>query len=279
MPEGDAVYRTARTLRRALAGRVVTGFEAGLAELAALDREEPLKGRTIDHVESVGKHVLMSFSGGVILRSHMRMNGSWHIYRPGEKWQRLPSARRIVIETAEWVAVAFDVYNADFIRAEHLPSDPIVGTLGPDLLGNFDANEALRRVRRAGNRAIHEVLLDQRVMAGIGNVYKSELLFLGGIHPDIPAAAVDEGRWRELMALAQALLRSNVADNSTRGIVTYRGPRRSTGRMNRGDGLWVYGRGEKPCRKCGETVAFRKDGDAARVTYWCPRCQIANGGS
>ena len=273
MPEGDAIFRTARTLRRALAGRVVARFEAGLANLAALDREQPIEGRTIDDVESVGKHVLIYFSGALILRSHMRMNGSWHVYRPGEKWRRPASARRIVIETAEWIAVAFDVYHAEFIWAKQLSRNPIVSALGPDLLGDFDPDEALTRVRHAGHRAMHEVLLDQRVMAGIGNVYKSELLFLSGIHPDVPAAAMDETRWRDLMALAQSLLRSNVAESSPAGIVTYHGPQHATGRMTRGDRLWVYGRSGKPCRKCGTAIAFRKDGDAARVTYWCPTCQ------
>ena len=273
MPEGDTIYRAARTLQRALAGQTITRFETGLAQLAAIDRDEPIEGRTIDQVESLGKHLLMTLSGGVVLRTHMRMNGSWHIYRPGEKWQRPASAQRIVLETPEWVAVAFDVYNAEFVRAGRVATDPVVAMLGPDLLGDFDSTEALARVRRAGSRAMHEVLLDQRVMAGIGNVYKSELLFLSAIHPDMPAPAVDDARWREIMTLAQSLLRANVAESSPTGIVTYRGRRRTTGRINPSDRLWVYGRGGKPCRKCGTRIAFRKDGDAARVTYWCPHCQ------
>lgn len=273
MPEGDTIYRAARTLQRALAGQLIRRFETGLAQLAVLDRDEPIEGRTIDRVESVGKHLLMTFSGALILRTHMRMNGSWHIYRPGEKWQRPESSRRIVLETREWVAVAFDVYNAEFVRADLLSTDPVVATLGPDLLGDFDANEALARVRKSGSRHMHEVLLDQRVMAGIGNVYKSELLFLSGIHPDTPAAMVDDERWQEIMRQAQSLLRANVAEASPSGIVTYRGLRRTTGQMNPSDRLWVYGRSGKPCRKCGTVIAFRKDGDAARVTYWCPTCQ------
>ena len=277
MPEGDTIYRAARTLQRALAGQTITRFETGLAQLAAIDRDQPIEGRTIDQVESLGKYLLMTLSGGVVLRTHMRMNGSWHIYRPGEKWQRPASAQRIVLETLEWVAVAFDVYNAEFVRAERVAIDPVVATLGPDLLGNFDLTEALARVRRAGSRAMHEVLLDQRVMAGIGNVYKSELLFLSAIHPDVPAPAVDDAHWREIMTLAQSLLRANVAESSPSGIVAYRGPRRTTSRINPSDRLWVYGRGGKPCRKCGARIAIRKDGDAARVTYWCPHCQPVTG--
>jgi endonuclease-8 len=122
---------------------------------------------------------------------------------------------------------------------------------------------------------VHEVLLDQRVMAGLGNVYKSEILFLSRVHPDTPARALDDATWGEVMALAQKLLRANVADEASGQIVTYRGLRRTTGRMNPADRLWVYSRGGRPCRRCGTRIASRKDGDDARVTYWCPRCQPA----
>jgi endonuclease-8 len=132
---------------------------------------------------------------------------------------------------------------------------------------------ALDNIHARGARPAHEVLLDQRVLAGLGNVYKSEILFLSKIHPDTPADAVTDTAWQELMTLAQSLLRANVVDGASGGIVTYRGLRRTTGRMNPEDRLWVYSRGGQPCRKCGTRIASRKDGDAARVTYWCPQCQ------
>jgi endonuclease VIII len=287
MPEGDTIYRAARTLNTALAGHVVERFETGLAQLAQVDRDEPIAGRTVERVEAAGKHLLMTLSphpnaqtprvgdpsGGLVLRTHMRMNGSWHIYRPGEKWQMSPRAMRIVIATSEWVAVAFNVYVAEFVRSDKLSRHRPVATLGPDLLGNFDAAEALERVRRQGARPIHEVLLDQRVMAGIGNVYKSELLFLCNVHPDAPADALGDAEWAALMELAVTLLRTNVSESSGPGIETYRGLRRTTGRMRPEDRLWVYSRGGRPCRKCATPIASRKDGDDARVTYWCPRCQ------
>ena len=297
MPEGDSIFRAARTLNLALAGQQVTRFETGLAELAQLDRNEPIAGRTIERVLSAGKHILMFFSGDLVLRSHMRMNGSWHIYRSGERWQMPARAMRIVIETADWVAVAFNVYAAEFVAASALGRHRPVATLGPDLLGAFDVDRALELVRREGARPIHEVLLDQRVMAGIGNVYKSEILFLSGIHPDTPASALDDTRWRALVALAQLLLKANVAPGAQGGIETYHGrggrgtevpgdrgtrvarygtlprPRTTTRRMNPEDRLWVYSRGGQPCRKCGTRIASRKDGDHARVTYWCPLCQ------
>ena len=273
MPEGDTIYRAARTLNSALAGQVVTRFESGLAQLAQIDRDEPITGRTVERVEAAGKHLLMTFSGGLVLRTHMRMNGSWHIYRPGERWQMTPRAMRIRIDTANWVTVAFNVYVAEFVRQERLHRHRPVATLGPDLLGNFDSALALELVRAHGNRPMHEVLLDQRVMAGIGNVYKSEILFLSRIHPDTIVHAVDDAQWLELMTLAQRLLRANVAESSGPGIETYRGLRRTTGRLNPEDRLWVYSRGGQPCRKCGTPIASRKDGDDARVTYWCPTCQ------
>jgi endonuclease-8 len=201
------------------------------------------------------------------------MNGSWHIYRPGERWQRSPRAMRIVLETSDWVAVAFNVYVAEFVRTDQLHRHRPVATLGPDLLGDFDATHALLRVRQQGARAVHEVLLDQRVMAGIGNVYKSEILFLSGLHPDTPADVVPDEDWQRLMRLAQTLLEANIAESSGQGIETYRGLRRTTGRMNAEERLWVYSRGGRPCRKCGTRIASRKDGDDARVTYWCPVCQ------
>jgi endonuclease VIII len=283
VPEGDTIYRAARTLHHALAGQTVTRFQTELAPLAQLDRAEPIAGRTVERVEAAGKHVLMTFSPStpgppplaadtLILRTHMRMNGSWHIYRPGEPWRMPARAMRILIETSEWVAVAFNVYVAEFIRVEDRSRHRPLAALGPDLLGDFDADRAMARIREQGGRPLHDVLLDQRVMAGLGNVYKSEVLFLSRLHPDTPADRVGEPAWRELMRLAQSLLKANVSDG-TMQIVTYRGLRRTTGRMNPEDRVWVYSRGGQPCRKCGTPIASRRDGDAARVTYWCPTCQ------
>jgi endonuclease-8 len=266
VPEGDTIFRAARTLNRALAGQTVTRFESGLAPLAELDRRDPIAGRVVERIDAAGKHCLVRLSGDLVLRTHMRMNGSWHIYRPGERWTRPAAAARIVIETADWVAVAFDVYSAEFVRGEALARHRAMASLGPDLLGDVDRDAVWTRVAAEGARPVHEVLLDQRVMAGLGNVYKSELLFLSGIHPDRPADAIEPDAWWDLIARARALLRANVAASA-------RGARRTTGRMNPREGLWVYSRGGRPCRRCGTPIASRKDGDAARVTYWCPRCQ------
>jgi endonuclease-8 len=278
MPEGDTIYRAARTLNSALAGQTVTRFESGLAQLAQVNREEPIAGRVVESVAAAGKHLLMAFSGGVVLRTHMRMNGSWHIYRPGDRWLMSPRAMRIRIDTTDWVAVAFNVYVAEFVRQDAMHRHRAVATLGPDLLGDFDAGRALELIRQRDTRSLHELLLDQRVMAGIGNVYKSEILFLSRLHPDTLAQALSDDEWLALMDLARRLLTANTAETSGPGIETYRGLRRTTARLTPEDSLWVYSRGGLPCRKCATRIASRKDGDAARVTYWCPNCQPMRSG-
>ena len=275
MPEGDTIFKAARTLHRALAGQTVTRFETELVHLARVDDDHRIVGRVIDAVEAAGKHLLMTFTGPLVLRTHMRMNGSWHIYRPGEKWQRHPRDMRIVIGTEEWVAVAFNVYVAEFVAGDTLARHRPIATLGPDLLGEtFDTSSALANVRARGAEPIADVLLNQRVAAGIGNVYKSEVLFLSGIHPDTPASAIDDQTIIDIFTLARKLLQANTTDTAGPGIVTYRGMRRTTGRMNPADHLWVYSRGGRACRKCGTRIASKKTGEYARVTYWCPQCQV-----
>jgi endonuclease VIII len=274
MPEGDTIFKAARTLHRALAGQTVTRFETVLVHLARVDADTPVARRTVERVAAAGKHLLMTFSGGLVLRTHMRMNGSWHIYRLGERWQRPRGEMRIAIETTDWVAVAFRVHVAEFVQASDLARHRPIATLGPDLLADtFDADEALRRMRTRSAHPIADVLLDQRVFAGIGNVYKSEVLFLAGIHPDAQIALISDDTLRDVIAIARRLLLENVVETPGPGMVTYRGFRRTTGRIWPADRLWVYSRGGRPCRKCGTSIASHKTGDDARVTYWCPACQ------
>jgi endonuclease-8 len=274
MPEGDTIFRAARTLNQALAGQTVVHFATALVHLARVDDDSGIAGRVVERVEAVGKHLLMTFSGGLILRTHMRMNGSWHIYRPGERWQLPRYHMRIQIETSDWVAVAFKVHVAEFIREAALARHEPLATLGPDLLSDsFDRIEAIARLRAQADRPIGEALLDQRLLAGIGNVYKSEVLFLTGIHPERSITSLSDDTLGALVDKAQQLLRLNVSEQSGAGIVTYRGLRRTTGRMKPEDSLWVYGRGGRPCRRCQTPIAFKKSGFDARVTYWCPKCQ------
>ena len=172
MPEGDSIFRAARSLHQALAGHPATNFDTAYPHLSRVNDDTPIAGRTIERCEAAGKHLLMVFSGDLILRTHMRMNGSWHLYRHGERWWRGPQAMRVRIDTADWVAVAFDVPVAEFVTARQLQSTGPVAALGPDLLKpEFDRDEAVRRIVISGALPIAQALLDQRLVAGIGNIY------------------------------------------------------------------------------------------------------------
>lgn len=274
MPEGDTIFRAARSLHRVLAGHVVTRFDTAYAHLDRVNVDTPIAGRTIAKCESAGKHLLIVFSGDLILRTHMRMNGSWHLYRHGEKWWRGPRAMRVRIDTTDWVAVAFNVPVAEFVTPRQLETRDPVAQLGPDLLGStFDRDEAVRRIMASGARPIAMTLLDQRIVAGIGNVYKSEVLFMSGVHPEVPSSAIPRPVLEQMMDLARALLRDNLIDGTSPRIQTYRNLRQLSAATDHGDSLWVYGRRDKPCRNCSTPIAMKKMGLDARSTYWCPRCQ------
>ena len=274
MPEGDTIFRAARSLHKALAGHQATSFDTAYAHLSRVDDDAPIAGRMIERCEAAGKHLLIVFSGDLILRTHMRMNGSWHLYRHGERWWRGPQAMRVRIDTADWVAVAFDVPVAEFVTARQLQAAGPVAALGPDLLKpEFDRDEAVRRIVISGATPIAQALLDQRLVAGIGNIYKSEVLFLGGVHPDTPAGAVPVAALEGLLEIARSLLRQNVIEGTPAAIQTYRSLRRTAPGSDHDDNLWVYGRKGKPCRKCGTPIESKKMGVDARTTYWCARCQ------
>jgi endonuclease-8 len=274
MPEGDTIFRAARTLHRALAGHVVTRFESVLPALTRVHDDAPITGRTIDRVDSVGKHLLIHFSGDLVLRTHMRMSGSWHIYRPGERWQRPPIDMRVVIGTDQFVAVAFNVPIAEFETEHTLQRNESVGSIGPDLLSEtFDADAALQRLRAHDEGDIAETLLNQRAMSGIGNIFKSEVLFVAGINPFTPVPALSDDELRHIIATARRLLKANVTSHSGEGITTHFTLRSTSVRAEPNDRVWVYHRAGQPCRTCGTAIASRKHGPYARGTYWCPSCQ------
>src|SRR5688500_6863488 len=276
MPEGDSIYRAARTLQRALAGRAVTRFKSVFPRLTRVDADAPIRGRTVERVEARGKHLLFWLSGDLVLRTHMRMHGSWHIYRPGERWRRPHHDMRIVIETAEMHAIAFTVPIAEFAAADALQRTPVLQDLGPDPLGNaFVPDEAVALIAARRDMEIADALLDQSAIAGIGNVYKSEVLFVGRVNPFAPVRQLANDDIARLVTITTKLMRANVIDGSSGAIVTYSGLRRTTGRADPGARLWVYGRAGKPCRRCGTPISRRKQGPHARSTYWCERCQPA----
>lgn len=275
MPEGDTIFRAARTLHRALTGQIVERFETVFPALMTVEFE----GRTISGTRSAGKHILMEFSGGIVLRTHMRMNGSWHLYHRGERWKRPRRDMRIVIQTASVEAVGFSIPVAEVIPAREIPVHNVLKSLGPDLLAtDFDEEEVLRRMRAAGDTPIADVLLDQRVLAGIGNVYKSEVLFACRVNPFVAASALDEETLRSLITTARRLLLANTSE-SLPAMTTYGGFRRTTGRDDPSARLWVYGRAGKACRRCGGRITMRRQGPHARPTFWCRACQPSAGGA
>lgn len=266
MPEGDTIHRAARTLEKALGGRTVTRFQTVLAPLARVDDEQPIAGRRVESVSAQGKHLIIEFSGGLFLRSHLRMNGSWHIYRPGERWMRRRGDMRVVIETDAFVAVGFNLPIAEFHDARSLVRTHDLRRLGPDLLAEeFDIADAAQRIRARADQEIADVLLNQTVVAGIGNVYKSEVLFICGISPFARAGELTAAHIEKAVATARKLLRHNVERGN--------GSRQTMSSLRRAERLWVYGRRGEPCRKCGTPIEYRKQGVDVRGTYWCPRCQ------
>ncbi len=275
MPEGDTIYRAAATLHRALAGRGVVRFESVFPALTRVHDDCPLTAMTVDRVQSVGKHVLMHFSGGLVLRTHMRMHGSWHIYRPGERWHRSARDMRVLVATSDFEAVGFNIPVAEFIKERDLAKHQVLAKLGPDGLGTrFDRDEAVRRLRARPSLPIADALLDQRLLAGLGNVYKSEVLFSCGVNPFVPVSDLDDRQLGSLVDTGRKLLQENVG-TSTSGMTAHSGHRRTTGRDDPNERLWVYGRARLPCRRCGAAIGIRKHGMAARLTYWCPVCQTS----
>lgn len=278
MPEGDTIFRSARALERAIGGKTVRRFETALAPLASVDDNTPISGRTVERVESRGKWLLVHFSGDLILVTHMRMNGSWHIYRAGERWRRPRKDMRVVIATDDFDAVAFNVPVARFYTTHLLERSSSVPRLGPDLLGTeFAEDEAEARLLARPNETIGEVLLNQSVMAGIGNVFKSEICFACGVHPLRLVASLTRGEVECLLHTSRKFLLMNVTDGAEAGIVTYGGARRTTHSSDVGARLWVYGRRGQPCRRCGTPILMRKQGVGARATFWCPQCQPEGG--
>jgi endonuclease VIII len=275
VPEGDTIFRAAATLHRALAGKPVVRFESVYPAVSRIHDDHPFTATHVEKVTSSGKHVLMFFANGFVLRTHMRMNGSWHIYRPGETWQRPIRDMRVLVATADFVAVAFSVPVAEIVKTSSLAKHQPIARLGPDLLGErFDRDEALRRLRACPNWQIADALLNQQVAAGVGNVYKSEVLFTCRVNPFTTVGALSEEQLARLLDTARELLQANVTTKLA-PMTTYTGFRRTTRRDDPSERLWVYGRARLPCRRCGTPIEIRKQGTDARLTYWCPQCQAS----
>jgi len=280
MPEGDTIFRSARSLGRALAGKTITGFRSTFPLLTRFHDDTPLTGQTIQQVESRGKWLLMHFSGGATLATHMLMNGSWHIYRPGERWQAPAASARIVIENSEYVAVGFNVPVAQMHTPDSLRRDCRIPAPRADLLSpDFDPQTAAARILSEPDGELGDVLLRQRLLAGIGNVFKSEVCFVTGLNPFRKVGTLSEAEVLEVIAVARKQLAANVLEDAGDRIVTWRGAgRRTTRNSNPDQSLWVYGRAGEPCRKCATPIESRPQGVDARITFWCPQCQYLRWG-
>lgn len=259
MPEGDTVWLTARRLDEALRDRVLTVAELRVPQLATSE----LRGDTVRAVVPRGKHLLVRLASGRTLHSHLRMDGAWFLSRAGVRSRRHPEHLvRVLLGNAEWLATGYRVHDLRL-----LPTDAeaeVVGHLGPDLLGpDWDLDRAVANVRAQPERAIGEALLDQRLVAGIGNVYKCEVLFLRGINPWTPVGAVTDMPC--LLDQARRLMWAN----------RERVEQATTGRLGPGETHWVHGRDRRPCRRCGTPIRRGEQGppDTERITYWCPSCQ------
>jgi len=249
MPEGDTAHRTARRLNEVLAGRVLARFELRVPRAATAD----LAGETVRDVRAVGKHILHRI-GDLTLHTHLKMEGEWHVYAPSERWRRPGFQARAIVSTADHQTVGFDLGIVELLRDER----DAIAHLGPDPLGAWDADEAVRRLER-DTRPAHVALLDQTNVAGFGNIYGNELLFLRGLDPRDPLRDI-----REIVDLGARALRSNV----DRPVRTFTGVR--------GQDTWVYGRAGLPCRRCGTVVretALGPDPTRQRRVFWCPTCQ------
>ena len=282
MPEGDTIYRSARALGKALGGKTVTAFEAQVATLASVADSKGVVGRTVEKVEARGKWCLLFFSGDLILVTHMLMSGSWHIYRVGERWRVPRTSVRCAITAGDFVALAVNVPVAAFHTERTLERYSQVPKLGIDILGDTYSTDAGVKAMKdyAAQKPEAEVgvtLLNQRVMAGLGNVYKSEVAFAAGVNPFRQLRTVSDREFEVMAEVSGRYMRANVANGSSAtggdGIVTYAGNRRTTHSMNTSDRLWVYGRQGQECRRCGALVMMRKQGEQVRSTYWCPVCQ------
>ena len=258
MPEGDTVWRSAVHLERALSGSVLRETDFRVPALATLD----LTGRVVETTVSRGKHLLTRLGEDHTLHTHLRMEGSWHVYRPGTRWRRPAHEARVVLRTDDCLAVGFALGIVEVV-ARSAEVD-VVGHLGPDLLGpDWDEDEAFHRLSSQPDRPVAEAILDQRNLAGIGNLYKSELCFLAGVDPHQRVADVPD--LRRLVRRAKAALEAN----------KHRVEQTLTGDTRRGHQTWVYRRERQPCRRCGTRVSVDRGGPAGqeRATYWCPSCQ------
>jgi endonuclease VIII len=266
VPEGDTIFRTAVVLRRALAGQLVTGFEIAAPKVTVAARDEPIVGSRVAAVESNGKHLFITFDTPrrAVLHTHMKMSGSWHVYRPGERWWEPESEARVVIRTEQVVAPCFHPPIVELLAEHELGLHQVVGGLGPDIIRDeFDIDEAIRRLRNDQDRDVATALLDQSVISGIGNVFKVEALFLARTSPWAQVRDLEDATLRAIVEHARTLIRLNRDGR----------PRRTHFGLNASERMWVDERAGLPCHVCGTMVESGWHPDEVRKSWYCPKCQ------
>ncbi|MBK5269002.1 MAG: hypothetical protein JJE47_16400 [Acidimicrobiia bacterium] len=259
MPEGDTIYLTAERVGAVLSGQTLTAVSGSSGPIRA--NSARLTGTSVVDVRSIGKHVLVETDADLVIRTHLQMSGTWEVYEPGRRWLHPQGAARVVLETAAAVTVCFSApdISVDTPQAAQVE----LAHLGPDLCADvFDRDEAIRRMAGPWKDTLAEHLADQRIMAGVGNVYKSEILFLERLHPEASPLLESEATERVVDRSRQLLMLNRRRPN-----------RITTGETRRGAELWVYGRGGQPCRRCRTRIKAAWIGNAERITYWCPECQ------
>jgi endonuclease-8 len=261
LPEGDSLYYFARRLRAVLAGQVLEAARSHGP--GPVPRVERIIGTTCTGVRSQGKNLIISFDNGLALRGHLRMHGTWHVYRPGEAWQKPERDARLVLEVPGAVVVNFSAPVIELLEERALAGHQPIAGLGPDLLDDdFDPEVAFQRLREPSRATltIGDAIMDQRAMAGAGNIWKHETLFRCRINPWRRVSELDDATLRALIAKAQELLRASVG-------------KPNLGRSTRRPSMYVYGRSGQPCRKCFSRILSAPQGLDIRRTAWCPVCQ------
>lgn len=268
MPEGDTIRRAATRMHAALAGRTVTAFRSRLAPLAMAARRHRVLGSVVTAVEARGKHLLVRFSTGAALHSHMGMTGSWHLYRVGSRWRKSEALARVVLEAGDVIAVCFVPRVVELLPAADEAAHPALTRLGPDVLAPArDPAPAVAGLRARGQDEIGAAILDQTALAGVGNIYKSESLFLSGVDPFARVASLDDATLTRIVRTAMREMHRSVRDGTGEVDGQARGR------------YWVYRRSGQPCRRCGTIVTMARQGPLRRSTYWCAQCQASNAAS
>ena len=260
MPEGDTLHRTAHTLARVLTGQRLVRVRSSVPAIAGAE----LTGHVVEAVSAQGKNLLVRFDDGRVLHTHLKMLGSWHVYRPGERFQRPEHQARVVLEVSDALAVCFSAPTVRLLAPNAAAMDPYLNGLGPDLIPDqFDLDQAVTGLQSLGELSLGEAVMTQTVLSGIGNIYKSETLFICRVDPFRAVSELDRVGLTRIVQCARELMRKNAEPGT---------PQRTTTSGTNGR-YWVYRRSGQPCRVCGSIVRMQRQGALHRSTYYCPSCQ------